>query len=99
MTRIFPDKCSQCLESLLSFRSTRLDIERFHGDPPEMANHRNTTQMFPGFSHTRRVPSPQKLSSRATLTLNSFRVRSAGIASHVRPSLESMGVSDFLTKV
>src|SRR5262244_3761455 len=32
--------------------------------------------MFPGFYHTPRVPCPQKLLSRATLTLNSFRVRS-----------------------
>src|SRR5262249_29896048 len=47
-----------------------------------MANHRNTTQMLPGFYHTRRVPCPQKLSSRATLTLNSFRVRSYQVDSH-----------------
>src|SRR5207253_10307662 len=44
--------------------------------PPDVANHWNTAQMFPGFSHTRRVPCTQKPSSRATLTLNSFRVRS-----------------------
>jgi len=37
--------------------------------------------MFPGFYHGRRVPCTQKPSSRATLTLNSFRVRSRGFAS------------------
>src|SRR5207253_11190105 len=54
---------------------------RFHGDPPDVANHENTAQMFLGFYHTRRVPCTQKPSSRATLTLNSFRVPSIGLIS------------------
>src|SRR4029450_4318918 len=76
LARVVSDKRDQCLESLLSFRYTRLDIERFHGDPPDVANHWNTAQMFPGFYHIRRVPYTQKPSSHATLTLNSYRVRS-----------------------
>src|SRR5437867_12572914 len=67
------------LISCTLFRYTPLDIECIHGDPPDMANHRNTEQMFPGFYHGWRVPCTPKPSSHATLTLNSFRVRSAGI--------------------
>jgi hypothetical protein len=44
-----------------------------------VANHRNTAQMFPGFYHGGRVPCTGEPSSRATLTLDSFRVRSSEI--------------------
>src|SRR5215471_15925442 len=41
--------------------------------------------MFPGFYHTRRGPCTQKPSSRATLTLNSFRVRSFHFETQQQP--------------
>jgi hypothetical protein len=73
---MFPGKLDQRLECLLSFRDTHLDIEHFHGDPPDVVNHKNTGQMFSGFYHGRRIPCTRKISARATLSLNAFCVRS-----------------------
>src|SRR6266850_5405401 len=72
----FPDKCDQRLERLLAFCDTDLDIECFHGDPPDGEKHRNTSHMFPGFYHGRRIPCTQKPSPRATLSLDSFHAHS-----------------------
>src|SRR5207244_4759896 len=75
------------LISCTLFRYTPLDIECIHGDPPDMANHRNTEQMFPGFYHGWRVPCTPKPSSHATLTLNSFRVRSYDFSPRLKPGV------------
>src|SRR5438034_11644690 len=52
-----------------------------------MAHHRNTEQMFPGFYHGWRVPCTPKPSSHATLTLNSFRVRSYDFSPRLKPGV------------
>src|SRR5262249_44549685 len=75
----FPDTRDQRLERLLAFRDTDLDLEGFHGDPPDGGKHRNTSHMLPGFSHGRRIPCTRKPSPRATLRLDSFHVRSSQI--------------------
>src|SRR5437870_10973873 len=77
---MFPSKLQQRLERLLAFRYTHLDVESFHGDPPDVVKHWNTAQMFPGFYHRRRVPCTRKPPSHATLSLNSFHVHSDRIA-------------------
>src|SRR5262245_1143769 len=82
---MFPGKFDQRLECLLSFRDTRLDIERFHGDPPDVVNHKNTGQMFSGFYHGRRIPCTRKISARATLSLNAFCVRSSMMKTSALP--------------
>src|SRR5438093_6646488 len=66
---MFPSNLQQRLERLLAFRYTHLDVERFHGDPPDVVKHWNTASMFPGFYHRGRIPCTQKPLSRATLTL------------------------------
>ncbi len=73
---LFLGKLQKRLESLLSFRSTPLDIERVHGAPPDVGKHRNTVQMFLGFYHRRRIPCTRKMSARATLSLNAFHAHS-----------------------
>ena len=72
-----PGKLQQRLERWRAFRDTHLDLACVHGDPPDVANHRNTAQMFPGFYHRRRVPCTRKPPSRATLSLDSFHVHSS----------------------
>src|SRR6266545_4234312 len=73
---MFPGTFDQRLESGLSFRDTFLDLERFHGDPPNVVNHRDTAQMFPGFYHGRWFPCTRTLCPRATLSPNAFHAHS-----------------------
>ena len=88
---LVPGKLHQRLESFLAFRDTHLDIERFHGDPPDVVDHRNTAQMFPGFYHRRRVPLTRKLPACGTLSLNSFHVHSNAIWTIIQESLLGAG--------